>query len=199
MRDPSPWPERDGELRALWAEGHSAAQIGRKMGLSKNSVMGRVHRLKLAGRPSPIAGGARGSGHGGHGGPRGGAGERAAATARAQLSRDAGAPITAAKGSASLRGDTLGALGLRFASVESVSPVAAPAEPRVVHRAGQTCRWPIGEPGTKGFRYCDAPGVVARRSYCPEHCAVARASEVRLVADAAAPWARPGRARAGGG
>jgi len=93
----------------------------------------------------------------------------------------------------------LGALGLRFASVESVSPVAAPAEPRVVHRAGQTCRWPIGEPGTKGFRYCDAPGVVARRSYCPEHCAVARASEVRLVADAAAPWARPGRARAGGG
>lgn len=41
-------------LRALWAEGHSAAEIGRRMGISKNAVVGKAHRLDLPARPSPI-------------------------------------------------------------------------------------------------------------------------------------------------
>ena len=41
-------------LRALWAEGHSTAEIGRRMGVSKNAVVGKAHRLNLASRPSPI-------------------------------------------------------------------------------------------------------------------------------------------------
>lgn len=41
-------------LRALWAEGHSTAEIGRRMGISKNAVVGKAHRLHLSARPSPI-------------------------------------------------------------------------------------------------------------------------------------------------
>ena len=41
-------------LRALWADGHSTAEIGRRMGISKNAVVGKAHRLQLAGRQSPV-------------------------------------------------------------------------------------------------------------------------------------------------
>src|SRR3712207_3370404 len=41
-------------LRALWAEGHSTAEIGRRMGVTKNAIVGKAHRLDLPSRPSPI-------------------------------------------------------------------------------------------------------------------------------------------------
>ena len=42
------------QLRALWKEGHSTAEIGRRMGITKNAVVGKAHRLQLDSRPSPI-------------------------------------------------------------------------------------------------------------------------------------------------
>jgi GcrA cell cycle regulator len=47
-------PTTINRLRELWAEGHSTAQIGRMMDLSKNMVIGKAHRLKLEKRPDPI-------------------------------------------------------------------------------------------------------------------------------------------------
>jgi len=41
-------------LRALWAEGHSTAEIGRRLGVTKNAIVGKAHRLDLPARPSPI-------------------------------------------------------------------------------------------------------------------------------------------------
>jgi GcrA cell cycle regulator len=41
-------------LRRLWAEGVTAMAIGREMGRTRNSVVGKAHRLLLAPRPSPI-------------------------------------------------------------------------------------------------------------------------------------------------
>jgi hypothetical protein len=41
--------------RLLWAEGLSAAAIGRELGCSKNSVIGMAHRRGFAPRPSPLA------------------------------------------------------------------------------------------------------------------------------------------------
>jgi GcrA cell cycle regulator len=46
--------ERDRQLAQLWDEGHSTAEIGRRMGISKNAVIGRARRLDLPARPSPI-------------------------------------------------------------------------------------------------------------------------------------------------
>ena len=41
-------------LRALWDEGLSTAEIGRRLGVSKNAVVGKAHRLDLPARPWPI-------------------------------------------------------------------------------------------------------------------------------------------------
>jgi GcrA cell cycle regulator len=46
--------ETIGRLKLLWTEGLSTAEIGRRMGISKNAVVGKAHRLLLESRPSPI-------------------------------------------------------------------------------------------------------------------------------------------------
>jgi GcrA cell cycle regulator len=46
--------ERIEELKVLWAEGLTTGEIGKRLGISKNAVVGKVHRLDLQGRPSPI-------------------------------------------------------------------------------------------------------------------------------------------------
>lgn len=50
--------ERIDELTKLWDTGYSASHIGKLLGVSKNAVVGKAHRLKLAARPSPIRNGA---------------------------------------------------------------------------------------------------------------------------------------------
>lgn len=41
-------------LKKLWQKGKSTVEIGRELGISKNAVVGKVHRLELNSRPSPI-------------------------------------------------------------------------------------------------------------------------------------------------
>jgi len=48
--------EKIEELKKLWAKGLSTAEIGRELGVSKNAVVGKSHRLALKPRPSPISG-----------------------------------------------------------------------------------------------------------------------------------------------
>ncbi len=51
----SSWtPALESELRRLWDAGISAIKIGRELGMTKNSVVGKAHRLHLSSRPSPI-------------------------------------------------------------------------------------------------------------------------------------------------
>lgn len=42
------------ELTRLWGEGLSTSEIGKRLGISKNAVVGKAHRLSLPSRPSPI-------------------------------------------------------------------------------------------------------------------------------------------------
>lgn len=42
------------QLKKLWLKGKSAVEIAKELGISKNSVIGKVHRLELPARPSPI-------------------------------------------------------------------------------------------------------------------------------------------------
>lgn len=53
-------PERIDELTKLWESGHSASAIGKMLGVSKNAVVGKAHRMKLQARPSPIKRGEEG-------------------------------------------------------------------------------------------------------------------------------------------
>ena len=146
-------------LRALWTEGHSTAEIGRRLGVSKNAVVGKAHRLDLPARPSPI----RRDGNGGA--PRQPAPRRVAGPTLPPLS------------------------STTLPAVEAVAPPPRPiavapqrAAPAVPAPRIQTaprpfartvaCCWPIGEPGTPSFSFCDARAI-AGKPYCTEHAQLA--------------------------
>ena len=42
------------QLSVLWKQGLSTAEIGRRLGVTKNAVVGKAHRLLLDPRPSPL-------------------------------------------------------------------------------------------------------------------------------------------------
>ena len=47
--------ERLAQLRKLWDEGLSISQIGDLLGVSRNAIAGKAHRMGLPKRPSPIS------------------------------------------------------------------------------------------------------------------------------------------------
>ena len=53
-------------------------------------------------------------------------------------------------------------------------PVEVKPEPVTVFRplSAAPCCFPLGDPGTKSFRFCDEPSVVGK-PYCGEHCDIA--------------------------
>lgn len=138
-------------LRALWAEGHSTAEIGRRMGISKNAVVGKAHRLNLPARPSPI---------------RRELGMPVAPRPQpARVPRPAGLALRT----------TLPAPAPVPAPATSHAALAPrPAVVRSFPRLGpvRSCCWPIGEPGQPSFRFCSAEALNAK-PYCMEHAAVA--------------------------
>jgi GcrA cell cycle regulator len=48
--EPTWTPERIADLTRLWEEGITTAEIGRRIGVSKNAVIGKVHRIGLTPR-----------------------------------------------------------------------------------------------------------------------------------------------------
>ncbi len=167
-------------LRAFWAEGVSTAEIGRRLGVSKNAVVGKAHRLELLARPSPI----RWDSEAPRARRRGPAPPRACGPTLPPLpslpARQVAAPPVVAAPPPP-----------RPAPVAPPQPAAAPrpvvapppvrqVAPRLVtvppSRAygGRivTCCWPLGEPGTPGFRFCD-DSALQGKPYCEAHAALA--------------------------
>lgn len=150
-------------LRGLWSEGLSTAEIGRRMGISKNAVVGKAHRLNLPPRPSPIR---RDGATAGNVPPRTAPPRRTTGPTLpplpAVLSQVAAAPAPAPT----------------RAAPATVQPAARPAmsasRPVAVRPAPfrsnrmTSCCWPIGEPGTKSFHFCDADAMTGK-PYCATH------------------------------
>ena len=152
-------------LRQLWAEGHATAEIGRRLGVSKNAVVGKAHRLHLPSRPSPIR-------------------KDQASALRRKGPRPPVpklADIMPISGAA-----TMPLLPVKTAQRASPLPrherierAAAPTSERrrrselpVLTGRNSPCCWPIGEPGTQGFRFCEATSLPGR-PYCDEHAGIA--------------------------
>jgi GcrA cell cycle regulator len=160
-------------LRDLWAQGHSTAEIGRRLGVSKNAIVGKAHRLDLDARPSPIRRDAA----------------KPVVERPASYPRMAGPtlPPLASAGVPSappppppsnvqvLRSPPVTGLRPVVAAVPVIAPAPRPAMPSApiqARRSAPSCCWPIGEPGTKTFRFCDDVSV-AGKPYCEEHAKLA--------------------------
>ena len=136
--------EAIGRLRALWADGLSTAEIGRRMGITKNAVVGKAHRLQLSSRPSPI--------------------RRERRVEPVRLRRPAAVERPAERAPAALLPPAPQHMTER---PRTLRPVAAYGGGRIA-----PCCWPIGEPGTKTFRFCDAE-TLAGKPYCGAHAQLA--------------------------
>jgi GcrA cell cycle regulator len=231
-------------LKDLWTQGHSTAEIGRRLNVSKNAIVGKAHRLELDARPSPIrrdvvkpatdrpaayprmAGPTLpplASSHvpaaaglsvpttigslrsaltmGPHPAPAMGLqsappmglqsappmGLRAASPMGPHPASSMGPhpassmglhspPPVGARPVASMGPHPASSVGARPVAPQSQGVAAhrpvMPSAPFPTRRSAPSCCWPIGEPGTKTFRFCDDASVPGK-PYCGEHVKLA--------------------------
>ncbi len=194
--------ERVETLKKMWAEGQSASQIAKELGaVTRNAVIGKVHRLGLSNRAAP-------------GGKEADEAELAAAApAPAELAtepphaeppRPGPQPAperpaanldsgTADSGTAAVPPAQMLPIPLRKViipagqplppqpSANEISPEVLASVREVEKRARKltlmelterTCKWPIGDPATVDFWFCGLPSV-AGKPYCEAHVGVA--------------------------
>jgi len=159
--------ERVETLRKLWAEGLSASQIAAQLGgVSRNAVIGKVHRLKLSSRGRATAAPAR---------QKKPVQAPTASTVKA-APRPAATPtriITATVGATALQ-TQFDAEPVARQYLRPVEDVVVPISRRLqlVELTERTCKWPNGDPLTEEFHFC---GNEAGESgpYCKYHSKIA--------------------------
>lgn len=147
------------DLRRRWQKGETASNVAVALQISRNAVIGKVHRLGLSGRPSPICR----NGVGGTRPPATHSGKRPIPPARPPPAGSSGVagvgkPVSPTQ---SVTAPIAGCVPEEGTSIPSAYRDAAACLPRI-------CCWPIGEPGTSGFRFCDQP-LEGAGSYCATH------------------------------
>ncbi len=136
-------------LKTLWAEGQSASVIARRIGgITRNAVIGKVHRLGLPGRATRA---------------RTQPPRRRTQTLRVRIRNAPRPPVTAT------------VMPRARPRCAAVLPELAPAPSitvTVVTLTRLTCRWPIGDPFDSGFHFCGR-AANERDPYCAHHMALA--------------------------
>ncbi len=136
-------------LTKLWAEGLSASQIAKQLGeVTRNAVIGKVHRLGLSGRAKPSRPSA----------PRTSkpSAPRTRVVARVSAPRQTARIIPKAPPPPPIEAKPLE--NGEYATILTIRE--------------HMCKWPIGDPSTSDFRFCGRktdPSV----PYCEAHSAVA--------------------------
>ncbi|MEH3119101.1 MAG: GcrA cell cycle regulator [Methylorubrum populi] len=159
---PSWTDERVELLRRLWDDGLSASQIALQIGgVSRNAVIGKVHRLGLAGRVKPIG-----------------------AAASPGRRKDDGIEAVAIE-TLAVEEPTLpeppAIVAHRPAPDFPLPPKPAAPEPvalavservTIMDLRDSMCRWPMGDPTSPEFRFCGARAITGL-PYCTQHAQVA--------------------------
>ena len=187
--------ERVETLKKMWAEGQSASQIAKELGgVTRNAVIGKVHRLGLSNRVGPGSAPDADEEEVVPVAPRAEtAPPRAAAPVEPVRPVDppraipdpvaAAAPVTASVTTLPVRKVIIPA-GQPLPpqpSANEISPEALASVREVEKRAKRltlmelterTCKWPIGDPATDDFWFCGLPSLPGK-PYCEAHVGVA--------------------------
>jgi GcrA cell cycle regulator len=146
--------ERVELLKKLWSDGLSASQIAGELGgITRNAVIGKVHRLGLSGRAK-------------------------APSSSVPRQRKPRAPSTMFRAPRPMmRGAT--ALAMQPAYdyspepepelIENIIPIGQRCQ--LVELTDDKCRWPIGDPGQADFFFCG--GKPSSGPYCAYHSRIA--------------------------
>ncbi|MBF9045134.1 GcrA cell cycle regulator [Rhodobacterales bacterium HKCCE4037] len=179
--------ERVELLKKMWGEGQSASQIAKELGgVTRNAVIGKVHRLGLSNRSSG----------GGTAAPSKPAPAKEAPAPKAEaapkpapetktVEEPAAAPTPAPRPSnvTPLR-KPIAPAGQPLPpqpSANEISPEALAKVNEVEKHAKRislmelterVCKWPIGDPATEDFYFCGLP-VQQGKPYCEAHVGVA--------------------------
>ena len=145
--------ERVELLKKLWSEGLSASQIAAELGgITRNAVIGKVHRLGLSGRA------------------------KTPSTPRPRKVRPATPTVRAPR--PAMRGNTALAALPVYETIEEPEPEVIedviPLGQRcsIMQLTEATCRWPIGDPGSAEFYFCGGRSVTGQ-PYCGYHGRIA--------------------------
>jgi GcrA cell cycle regulator len=134
-------------LKKLWTEGLSASQIAKQLGgVTRNAVIGKVHRLGLAGRATP--------------------------SRPAKRPRPAARPRVVTGGGALNRPRPVHAPYL--ALVPQLEPLKAEdgSVTTVLTLSDSVCKWPIGDPTDATFAFCGRSSG-PHGPYCADHAQLA--------------------------
>lgn len=164
--------ERVDLLKKLWSEGLTASQIASKLGgVSRNAVIGKVHRLKLESRGNSSKGSsgktrrAQSAPRTGASTPRrgssGGSSVSAGARTMSTVTQTVGATVMKAE----VEGDALAELDTRPIE-DVVVPIARKL--KLVEITEKTCKFPYGDPLTDDFYFC-GHDVHEESPYCKYH------------------------------
>jgi GcrA cell cycle regulator len=155
--------ERIEQLKKLWTDGLSASQIAGEMGhVTRNAVIGKVHRLGLAGRAKAPS-------------------QSVARPIRKAAPRVSTVSSGGGMRHAVMRGNTALKIAADVQQVAYLEPledideaVVIPMSQRVtiMELKEGLCKWPMGDPTHDEFRYCGAQGT-AGAPYCSYHSRVA--------------------------
>ncbi len=170
--------ERVETLKKMWGEGQSASQIAKELGgVTRNAVIGKVHRLGLSNRSS----GATAAKPEAKAKPA----PKAEAKPRPSPKTEAARPVTepSVKPASPARRQIIPA-GQPLPPQPSANEISPEALAKVnevekkskkislMELTERTCKWPVGDPATEDFWFCGLP-VQAGKPYCEAHVGVA--------------------------
>lgn len=153
------------QLRAMWADGLTTGEIGKRLGVSKNSIVGKVHRLGLSGRPSPIKKKEVDP-----------SAEASAKPIKEKVQKEkievkapkAKIEKTVAESSSTSKPQ----INTRIEASASTSPRHNYGKAMLTDLDNHTCRWPVGDPKDENFHFCGKK-VRIGQTYCDEHSSIA--------------------------
>ena len=186
------WTEKMVEdLRIMWKQGLTTGEIGKRLGVSKNSIVGKVHRLQLDARPSPIKKKTDNAE----------TVKPAAAEKKTKLKTEKPAekkvekatpkvvkapekkvvaspekkskPITETPKAPQEKKQSTPKIPEHIFTPKPVQPTKTyNGNAKLTDLDNHTCRWPLGDPKDENFHFCGRR-VKVGQTYCEEHAALA--------------------------